>query len=311
MTLSRDAREALELHFGEDAPEATLELEVGLDANWGQTLFALFPSGCWALTRASYSDPWTKILMDPARPFTLKEWQYEDTLTATGADGRVFPLKVYPRDVEAAQAFCDAFAARAPSLPPPPAPETEPAPGKKASKSTPAGSKTAAKPAPLAGVSGLDPAIEPLHDPADPVDEAGNSMQNFFERVIARVSDAPVVEEPGARKVERPADPPSPEFVSLVDTGDVFARMPSKRKQAIEAYLAAWERRHDGALALKLAALFEQQADPESRRLWLERAVDALPRGQDRDRAGAHLIDLLQKCGAPAEVLESWRQKIG
>lgn len=310
MTLSRDAREALSLHFPEGAPEATLELEVGLDANWGQTLFSLFPSGCWALTRASYSDPWTKILMDPSRPFTLKEWQYEDTLTATAADGRVFPLNVYPRDVEAAQAFCDAFAARAPKLPPPAAPAPPPKPGKKAPKASPGDSKTAAKPAPLAGVSGLDPAIEPLHDPADPVDEAGNSMQNFFERVIARVSDAPVADEPGARKVEQPSEPPSPEFISLVDTGDVFARMPSKRKQAIEAYLAAWERRHDGALAVKLAALFEQQADPETRRLWLERAVDALPPGKERDRAGAHLIDLLLKTGASAEVLESWRGKL-
>lgn len=310
MTLSRDAREALALHFPDDAPEATLELETGLDAGWGQTLFALFPSGCWALTRASYSDPWTKILMDPARPFTLKEWQYEDTLTTTAADGRVFPLKVYPRDVEAAQAFCDVFAVRASSLPPPAVPEPPTTPGKKAAKATSGGSRTAAKPAPLVGVSGLDPAIEPIHDPADPVDEAGNSMQNFFERVIARVSDAPVADEPGARKVEPPSEPPSPEFISLVDTGDVFARMPSKRKQAVEAYLAAWDRRHDGAVAVKLAALFEQQADPESRRIWLERAVEALPPGKERNRVAAQLIDLLQKAGAPAEVLESWRQKI-
>ncbi len=309
MTLSRDAREALALHFPDAPAEAVLELETGLDANWGQTIFVLLSSGCWALTRASYSDPWTKVPMDPARPFTLKEWQFEDTLTATAVDGREYPLKVYPRDVEAAQTFCEAFAARAPELPPPvPEGPAGKAGGAKKPAAPPATPKPAA-PRPV-GVSGLDPAIEPLHDPADPVDEAGNSMQNFFERVIARVSDAPPTDDPDARRVERPADPPSPEFVSLVDTGDVFARMPSKKRQAIEAYAAAWERRHDGTVALKLAALAEGQGDPEAGRIWLERAVDALPPGPERTRAGARLIDLLQKAGAPAEVLDAWRGKL-
>ena len=310
MTLSRDTREALALHFPDTSPEAVLELETGLDANWGQAIFVLLASGCWALTRASYSDPWTKVLMDPSRPFTLKEWQFEDTLTATATDGREYPLKVYPRDVEAARIFCDAFAARAPELPPAQVPDKTA--GKAGAPKKPGSKPAAPKPAgrPPVGVSGLDPAIEPLHDPADPVDEAGNSMQNFFERVIARVSDAPSTDDPGARKVERPADPPSPEFVSLVDTGDVFARMPSKKRQAVEAYAAAWERRHDGAVALKLAALVEGQGDPEAGRIWLERAVDALPPGPDRTRAGSRLIDLLKKSGAPAEVVESWRLKI-
>ncbi len=304
MQLSRDAKEALELHFAMDELEAVLELETGLDANWGQTIFALHASGCWALTRSSYSDPYVKILMDPALPFTIRERQFEDTLTATAADGRVFPLKLYLKDLEAARAFADAFGQRAASLP---VPAPSPAPGKKAGK----GAKPSAAPRAAApvGVSGLDPNVQILHDPMDPIDAAGNSMRNFFERVITRIGDAPE-SDAETRKTEKLVDPPSPEFISLVDTGDVFAKMPSKLAQAADAYMAAWERRRDPPVALKLAALYERKLDPESQRIWLERAVELLPPGKDRNKAAAQLIALLQKQGAPADTIALWQSKI-
>ena len=307
MHLSRDAKEALELHFPISELEAVFELETGLDANWGQTVFALHPSGCWALTRSSYSDPYLKILMDPARPFTIRERQFEDTLTATAADGRVFPLKLHLSVLDAARAFAAAFEQRAASLPVP-APEPAPKAAKKGAK-TPVAPASAPLRAPE-GVSGLDPNVEILHDPMDPVDAAGNSMQNFFERVITRIGDVPPpADEPGKRQ-EKPSDPPSPEFISLVDTGDVFSKMPSKVNQAADAYMAAWERRHDPQVALKLAQLFERKLDLESQRIWLERAVEAMPPVKERNQTAARLIALLQKLNAPADTIALWQSKI-
>lgn len=306
MKLSRDTREALELHFDLNELEAVLELETGLDANWGQTIFVLHASGCWGLTRSSYSDPYRKFLMDPRQPCTVRERQFEDTFTITAADGRELPIKLYLKDLDAARAFAEAFTRRAESLP---APEPEPEPVKKGARPKSVAKTTAAKAAPPTGVSGLDPDVQILHDPMDPVDAAGNSMQNFFERVIARIGDVPLPDSPGPR-TEKPSDPPSPEFISLVDTGDVFAKMPSKWKQATEAYMSAWDRRHDPQVSLKLAALFEQKLDLEALRVWLERAVDALPPGKERNHAAARLIQLLQKLNASAETIVLWQSKI-
>ncbi len=312
MEISREAAEIIRDFFPLSEIEACLELETGLEGNWGQTFLLLHPSGVWALTRGSYAEPCRKIRIDHHVPMHLQRRQFEETLVFADADGTSFQVRLYPANIEPVRAFIARVEEMRERLPDPEREKS--APAQKSRQKTKPETATAAAPktgnSPF-GYGGPGDAVrgEPVPDAADPLDAAGHSMQNFFERIIERIGDAPPNPPLSGEKRQTAEDSPSPDFLRLVDTGDVFARIPSRMQQAAEAYMAAWEKYPDPAVALKLADLYERLLQPEPRLLWLERAAEKMPPGSARDAVIDRIVVLMEQQGTSPEIVQAWKSR--
>ncbi len=295
---SREAEEVLENHYPLDEIEGHLEVEVSLTENWGRTFFILHRDGFFAITRKNLMDPFEKIQLLPR--VEIRERSFETFMTVFTPDGGKYQLQLYPRDALIARNLADLVHAKAPSLP---APEVSAPPAPSGGVAAP-GRRN-----PGTSRTGGDlPIPEVLPDPHDPLDRAGNSMQNFFERMVVKFSGSPEDAATGDIRQENLDEAPSPEFISLVDTGDVFSRMPAKTAQAISAYMSAWERRTDPEVALKLAALYEKTGDPEHDLLWRERAIEQMKPGDRRNGLIDRLSERLREIGSSKKAAE-WQSR--
>lgn len=317
MSISREASEIIQDFFPIEEIVACLELEVGIEGNWGQTFLILHSSGVWALSRTSYAEPCRKIRINHHVPMRLQQRQFEETLAFTDEGSTEYTIHVYPSNREPARHFLERVGSMKDILPPlvnktdkaESAPQTT---SPKMQLQNPA-SITNQKPnAPLPlGTNPPTDAVrgEPIADTADQLDTAGHWMQNFFERIIERIADVPPATRNTTENTHNTHDAPSPDFLRLVDTGDVFSRLPTKQQQAAEAYMAAWEQRPDPTVALKLAALYERLLQPDIQLLWMEKAAEQMPAGAERNAVIDRIVILLEKKENTEEIVSAWKSR--
>lgn len=315
MSISREAAEIIQDFFPIEEIVACLELEVGIEGNWGQTFLILHSSGVWALSRTSYSEPCQKIRINHHVPMRFQQRQFEETLTFTDEGGIPYTVHVYPSNREPTRNFVERVESMKDMLPPlinktdkaESAPQTTSP--KMQTQNSPSVTNQKSN-APLRTNPPTDAVRgDPIADPSDQLDTAGHWMQNFFERIIERIADVPPATGNTTEHTHNTNDAPSPDFLRLVDTGDVLSRLPTKQQKAAEAYMAAWEQRPDPTVALKLAALYERLIQPDIQLLWMEKAAERMPVGAERNAVIDRIVILLEKKENTEEIVAAWKSR--